>query len=152
MFCPSFSCSSRPTARIFGVIGVVASSALLMGCGGSDFSTADVSGTVTLNGQPVTGGTIMLTPIATGDSKLPGKGAAGRVQKDGSFVLTTYEEGDGAIIGKHSLSYIPPTATEGAANAKPGTVFKSPYSGVKPKKPEVEITSGDNTLTVELVK
>lgn len=152
MSCPSFPYSSRPASRVIGIIGVIASSTLLMGCGEGDFTTAPVSGTVTMNGQPVTGGTIMLTPIATGDSKMPGKGAAGRVQEDGSFVLMTYEQGDGAIIGKHSLAYVPPTVTEGAANATPGTVFKSPYSGAQPKKSEVEITSGDNMLTVELAK
>lgn len=142
-------------ARINGII-VVASSALLAGCGGGDnFTTAPVYGTVTLNGKPVTGGTIMLTPINEGESKMSGKGAAGTVQEDGSFELTTYETGDGAVVGKHRVSYIAPRLPPAPAPAEgqiPPPAPVSPFYGAAPKTSEVEITSGDNTLTVELVK
>lgn len=138
---------------VLAASGLVVSACLLTGCaGGDEFSTAPVSGTVMFNGKPVSGGTVMLTPVSEGESEMPGKGAAARVQEDGSFVLTTYEEGDGAILGKHIVSYNAPISTDTAPAGAHGGPPQSPYAGAKPKEPEVEITSGENELTIELVK
>src|SRR5262245_400924 len=74
------------------------------GCGGT---TASVSGKVLYKGKPVTGGDLSFSPIAEG-TKEPGKPAAGVVRPDGSYYLGTYHRSDGAVIGKHRVSYIPP--------------------------------------------
>lgn len=145
--------SSLSSPRVTVAIGLVTVAFFLAGCGdGDQFETAPVSGTVTLNGEPVTAGTIMLSPISDGDSQLTGKGAAGPVQEDGSFVLTTYEEGDGAILGKHRLAYAAPMTAQAAPAGAHGGPARSPYYGAKPKTTEVEITSSDNVLEVELTK
>lgn len=141
--------------RVAVAIGSVAVACLLAGCGGGDqFDTAPVSGTVTLNGEPVTGGTVMLRPIAEGETQIAGKGASAPVQEDGSFVLTTYEQGDGAVVGKHHVSYVAPMTVKASlpAGGHGSPIAKSPYRGAKPKKTEVEIVSGGNTLKIELVK
>ena len=75
-------------------------SALAAGCTDQP-QVAPTRGTVTLDGKPLPGGRVMFEPIATGESKLVGKAAFGQIQADGSFVLTTYKEGDGAMIGSH---------------------------------------------------
>lgn len=62
---------------------------------------APVRGLVTMDGKPLPGGRVMFQPIATGDDKNVGKVAMGQIQPDGSFVLTTYKNGDGAVVGPH---------------------------------------------------
>ncbi len=123
------------------------------GCGGSaeHMLTAKVSGTVTMNGQPVTGGGILFSPIVV-DKKLAGKPSAGSVLPDGTFSLTTYEAGDGAVIGMHRVVFSPPPALvpDAPAGAHVPAV-KSPFDGLVPKVSEVEIKSGDNPITIELV-
>ena len=49
-----------------------------------------------VDGAPLAGGTIVLTPIGGGRS------AAGEIQADGSFVLET-ESSEGASIGEHRV-------------------------------------------------
>lgn len=55
-----------------------------------------VSGTVTFNGKPLEFGSIMFQPPS-------GQPAQGQIQSDGSFTLSTYKPGDGAVIGKHKV-------------------------------------------------
>lgn len=126
---------------------------LLIGCGrqsGSAYKTATVKGKVVYNGQPVTSGGIRFQPIevpGASQSEL-GKPASGQVQSDGTFVLTTYKEGDGAVIGKHRVSYIPASKGAESYEDKPEP---SPYLGLVPKEQEVEVKPGTNEITIELV-
>lgn len=62
---------------------------------------APVRGVVTMDGKPLPGGRVMFSPIASGENKVVGQSALGHIQPDGSFVLTTFEEGDGAVVGSH---------------------------------------------------
>jgi hypothetical protein len=72
--------------------------ALIAGCGGDVEGppTVPVSGTLTVDGKPVSQGTVHFHPAN-------GRPATGMV-KDGKFTLTTYTEGDGAIPGKNQVS------------------------------------------------
>ena len=85
---------------------------LLAGCGGAGgLDTARVSGTVTLDGKPLTQGTVSFTPEK-------GRGATGQIASDGSFTLTTYKKGDGAVVGRHQVAIVSiehPAATREAA-------------------------------------
>jgi hypothetical protein len=76
---------------------------------------AEVTGTVTCNGQPAAGGIITFTPIdnsaATGRNPgEPGRPSSAMVQEDGTFRLRLkqiggQEEEDGALIGDHVVSF-----------------------------------------------
>src|SRR5690349_13665952 len=73
------------------------------GCGragGARPELGKVRGTVSYNGKPVPSGTVTFFPIEGkgGESGLP---AIGELDTDGSFELTTFDTGDGAIIGQH---------------------------------------------------
>ncbi|WP_417384620.1 hypothetical protein [Gimesia sp.] len=72
---------------------------LCSGCGQPDDRqpTARVSGTIALDGQPLTAGNIMFFPDSGG------KHAVGMIGTDGAFHLSTYESGDGAVVGKHKV-------------------------------------------------
>jgi hypothetical protein len=56
-----------------------------------------VSGKVIYNGKPVSPGSVMFTPIggSSGDSS---RIATGQLGEDGSFTLTTFDAGDGAVL------------------------------------------------------
>ena len=77
-------------------------SLLTAGCSGEQFETAAVTGTVTSGGNLIPEGTIIFSPIATGSETMVGKSATGAV-KDGKFVLSTYVNSDGAVVGEHSV-------------------------------------------------
>ncbi len=93
---------------LLALLGMLAVSA---GCGGSELSLGKVTGTVTFkDGQPVTEGTVIFQPEK-------GPSAAGALDAEGRYTLTTQTPGDGAVMGKHRVSVVPPTA---GAVLKPG--------------------------------
>jgi hypothetical protein len=72
------------------------------GCGSSPSgppagATIPVKGKVTYRGKPLTRGTITFEPTDAG------RDANGAIQSDGSFTLTTFKDGDGAIPGTHKV-------------------------------------------------
>jgi hypothetical protein len=65
------------------------------GCGGN--SPVSVRGTVTLDGQPVEGATVLFLPEGGG------RQATGQTGADGSFRLTTIDANDGAFPGNYKV-------------------------------------------------
>ncbi len=92
---------------LFPVVWIVAS-LILAGCGKSSYEMAPAHGTVTLDGVPLTEGKIMFAPIARGSSSDAGKVAVGRIQDDGRYTLTTYDDNDGAVVGEHWVTVFGP--------------------------------------------
>lgn len=136
--------------RAIGCLAVVGMACLLGCSGGGSHATAKASGKVTYKGQPVEGGSLTFTPLASGPN--PGKQGAASIQKDGSYVAGTYAPNDGLVIGKHRVSYSAPPMPFPEGGLKPGEQEpKSPYYGLVPRQPEVEIKSGSNTVDVELL-
>jgi hypothetical protein len=82
----------------FGLVWV-AGPAILAGCGGNDHpETVPVAGTVTYKGAPVEGAQVsFMAPGAP-------RAAIGTTNSQGKFQLTTFEENDGAVIGKHAVT------------------------------------------------
>jgi hypothetical protein len=104
--------------------GWMAALVALSGCHESPYELARVRGTVTIDSQPLTFGRVMFAPTAKGDGIDAGKPALGPLQPDGTFVLTTYQDGDGAVVGDHWVTVIgggrdQATATPGVASAIP---------------------------------
>jgi hypothetical protein len=79
---------------------------LCSGCSKSPFDLAPVHGTVAIDGRPMTHGKVMFAPAARNGDVDAGKPAFGVIGQDGSFVLSTYGDGDGAIVGEHSATVI----------------------------------------------
>ncbi len=109
----------------------------LSGCGGSSqVETVSVSGTVTYGGQGVEGALVSFFP------KGGGRVARGTTSADGKFVLTTYDDGDGAGIGEYEVTVVKETTVEGntpedlakqAAGALPGKYGSTETSGLTVK-------------------
>jgi hypothetical protein len=78
----------------------------VVGCQRSPYELAPVSGTVTIDGRPVSQSTIMFYPTEHGDNANPGKPAFGLLNENGTYTLSTYETNDGAVVGEHWVTLI----------------------------------------------
>jgi hypothetical protein len=66
------------------------------GCGQRGPKLAPVSGVVTIDGKPLTGGFIRLVSE-------DGRPSGGRIGHDGRFTLGCFTKDDGCVIGKHKV-------------------------------------------------
>jgi hypothetical protein len=72
--------------------------ALMSGCKKSNqLDVAPVTGIVTLDGKPVSGGVVVFQPAR-------GRGATGIISSDGKYFMRTYREADGAIVGLNKIA------------------------------------------------
>lgn len=112
---------------------------LVGGCGSGDaHPTAAVQGKVLHNGQPVADAVVSFTPQAgAASSNQPGKSATGRTDATGTFTLSTYQIGDGAIVGTHQVT----VSSEDPNQPLPGQAAKDLTLEVKP---------GTNDFQIEL--
>jgi len=118
-----------------------------MGCGGGKYEVAPVSGICSCNGEPITAGLVVFEPIpaAGADLKESGRAAAGVLNEDGSFVLSTYGQDDGAIIGEHRVRVFAPALEDDDA---PLTDANRYACGNEPL--EQTVTLGKNFIELDL--
>ncbi len=72
---------------------------MLVGCGPEGLPTVPVEGTVTVDGSPMEGVTVMFSP-----SDGSGRAASARTDAEGHYVLTTEINGDGALVGSYKVA------------------------------------------------
>jgi len=134
---------------------VLALAALLAGwsgCGGGEHPLAPVKGKIVFQGQPVKGGSVTFRPLGTGSGAQAanlGKPATAMVQDDGTFVLSTMKQGDGAVVGNHEVIY---TASFAEVKGYEDKRELPPWAGAVPTQKQVEVKSGSNDFTIDLVK
>jgi hypothetical protein len=88
---------------------------LCIGCGQS-LPVAPVSGTITIDGQPLAGATITTQPIAT-DTQNPGPGSFGHTDDQGHYELELVQPArKGAIIGQHRVMISRANAAEASSS------------------------------------
>jgi hypothetical protein len=97
----------------------------LAGCGGGQEKTYPVEGKVTLpDGSPLGNARVIF------DGGEAGVKAEGRTGADGSYTMTTYNDGDGAVAGAHRVIVMgPPRMIEvegGEGGEGEGTVQEDP--------------------------
>jgi hypothetical protein len=97
-----------------------------------------VKGKVTYKGQPVTKGSITFEPDGFG------RDAHGQIKADGTFVLTTLKEGDGAVAGHHRVAV---TGT-GITSAKDALAKK--YAGVSSSGLTADVDAEHTEFTFDL--
>ena len=116
-----------------GLLAALFATVALSGCGHP--ATAPVKGRVTCDGTPVAEVTVTFNPLprSEGDRE-PGKPATGFTDADGVFILSTFKNYDGALIGKHKVTLTP----------------SNPTSCGRHREVELEVKPGDNDFTIEL--
>jgi hypothetical protein len=130
--------------RVCAFASIMAAATALATCwgcasiaGGPDgTSILPVKGKVTYKGKPLTDGTITFEPNDFG------RPAHGNIQPDGSFVLTTFKEGDGAVRGHHRI------AVNGSV--KRGQLLPLKLRDPSSSKVEVEVSEGKTEYLVDL--
>lgn len=100
--------SSLPAiARLLIQVAVLAVVTSIVGCSGNGIPTFPVEGTVVLeDGTPVQTGTVEFNSTERDLT------ARGRIEADGTFTLTTFKEGDGAVAGVHDAVVVQLISTE----------------------------------------
>jgi hypothetical protein len=73
--------------------------ALSSGCGDGRPTRVPISGHVLIDGKPLESGSIMFHAAAN-------RPASAKIEPDGHFILSTYDFGDGCVLGNHSISVI----------------------------------------------
>ncbi len=143
-------------ACAFNLFATAAGLILLAGCGPSRPATAPVHGRVTYQGKPVVEGTIIFQPVK-------GRQSIGEIAPDGGYVLTTFEPGDGALLGRHKVTIearrISQTLAgddldeEGSAGYGPPVVtwlVPEKYSRPDSSPLTAEVKEGENTFDFDL--
>jgi len=143
----------------FSIAGVVGLSLLLAGCSADANrpKVAPVSGKVTHKGQPLTAGDVIFTPTGGAASHI----ATGQIGPDGSYQLTTFNTGDGAVLGTHKVTVTARSAEDLKKLNEPkgGRIaYKLPAPLTPPKYSKVESTplqytvdDKRNTIDIDLL-
>jgi hypothetical protein len=83
--------TSRLTSAVLLLIG------LSSGCGRSNENLASVTGTITLDGQPLADAQVVFTPIFAGTTSY------GRTDDDGTYEMVFSDHEDGAWLGRNKV-------------------------------------------------
>ncbi|WP_435009480.1 hypothetical protein P12x_000732 [Tundrisphaera lichenicola] len=137
--------------------------ALVVGCEGRTGKPpmGKVHGTVSYNGKPLDKGRVTFTPVS-GDGESGGNNAMSPIESDGSYELTTFDTGDGAIIGQHIVTIsVPssnindlnqPKADGSIAYVLPKEYIPKKYTTPKDSPLRNTVVEGDNKIDIELKK
>ncbi|MDR3636204.1 MAG: hypothetical protein P4L84_20550 [Isosphaeraceae bacterium] len=111
------------------------------GCGSSSSRqlplTLPVRGKVTYRGKPLTEGKVKFEPDA-------GRSASGHIHSDGTYVLTTFKEGDGAVPGVHRV------AVTGGTGKSQGETVPPKFRSVSSSKIEIEVVEGTTEYPINI--
>jgi hypothetical protein len=128
-------------------VGFAGAVLALAGCGSDQLKTAIVRGTVTYNGKPVPNGTISFIPTS-------GPSATGEIQPDGSYTLTTYRKGDGAVLGRHTVVIVAMQDMSGRLpeqrNPLPPPIVPVQYTSLATSDLRAEVKDEENTVNFSL--
>ena len=115
---------------------------LLAGCGG-DPNLGNVSGKITLNGEPLEGALVTFSPTRT---EGVGSTTFGKTASDGTYHMVVSDEKDGAFIGENLVR------VKTSDSKADGSVIKEVVPAIYNSKSRVlvEVKSGDNTFDFEL--
>jgi hypothetical protein len=101
--------------------------AVMPGCGRKRQPTLPVEGKVVYQGKPLTFGEVLFQPDA-------GPVASGKIQSDGTFRLSTYRNGDGAVPGVYRVEITCYEGQRPAAVQGPGRGERGPGKSLIPAK------------------
>jgi len=113
---------------------------VLAGCGDGRPTRVPVSGQVLIDGQPLTHGNVRFVPQH-------GRVSTGKLDSDGHFVLTCFENGDGAIVGRHRVAVV---AAEQINDEQMQWFAPKKYAHYGTSNLEEEINGPTDSVTINL--
>jgi hypothetical protein len=132
----------RPKTRRWPALALLLSTALLaVGCGESWLEVFPVSGSIKFNGQTPAGAQLVFHAVNPADPAAPAPKAS--VKPDGSFVVTSYQSGDGAPPGDYVVT-VEWYQVDKDGNVGPNVVPKE-YSDPKASPIKVTVAAGAPT-------
>lgn len=133
--------------RSFQYILLLSAMLLVVGCGPSRPETATITGTVTYQGKPLDDARVSFYP-----SK--GRPANGMTDSQGHFSLTTFEVGDGAMLGEHNVAIAKQKMLSAPTAQNPRGTMKyyipQRYADPKTSGLTAKVDRGDNNFTFDL--
>lgn len=105
-----------------------------------DFVFAEVRGRVTYKGQPLPEGTVMFV------AQKSGLAAAGTIQPDGTYVLISRSNQDGATVGPHRVAIVAPYQPQ----TPNYPLFPREYQDPDASGFQVEVVKGKNVFDFDL--
>jgi hypothetical protein len=141
----------NPVSRFLAsmLAALVVATALGCGAGSHDVQVHPVQGKVLFDGKPlVGGGSIAFVPAGSQQ----GKAAGGTIQKDGTYTLTTYADGDGSMAGDFRVVItqevaVEPVATPDGTPAEQNPIIEVP---VEARIPPVYSDYENSPLTAKV--
>ena len=131
--------------RTCSLLLLALSALFTQGCGSAEDDKGDlvpVTGKVTFKGQPLAKGVVKFDPVDDG------KVAKGELQSDGSFSLSTFKPGDGAVVARHRVTVSGTAAVAAAKKGKeliPGKYTSRMTSGL-----EADVSRDNHKFTFDL--
>jgi hypothetical protein len=120
---------------------------LLVGCGAGGPKTVPVRGTVMYKGKPVPNGTVTFIPET-------GHHATGEIRPDGSYTLTTFKPGDGAVPAKYKVVVVAMQDMTGRLpedrTPLPPPIVPNKYTSVATTDLVFEVKDGENVIDLPL--
>jgi len=118
----------------------------------NEFETAEVTGAVLYNGEPLKIGSLLFVPVGGGPT------AQANITESGTYSMGTYELADGAILGKHKVMITALTSPGGSGlpedaingNSAAVSVIPEKFGNLERSGLEVEVAPGGNTITFDL--
>jgi hypothetical protein len=160
-----------PQSRMFRALLMVLLCAVIGGCGPAteEYTYVSVSGKVTCNGEPVTGGTITFWPMIPDEEdeydeegeviekdqlRNPGRPAIAAIQADGTFVLSTSTSDGieaGAVIGAHRITIDHPRKDGVGGAADDSDELEDDWAGRKVGNPFLAMLPCEPPMDLEVV-
>jgi hypothetical protein len=140
-------CVCNPFERAWRLTALVLTLTMIAGCGSGN--TSPVRGKVVFkDGSPLNGGLVRFRPV---DEKLQ-VSARGDIQEDGTFILGTYKDDDGAVPGKYQVAITPPPRPKKREKPIGRPAIHSRFEKFETSGCEVEVKRGPNDFKIEVDK
>ncbi|WP_146561521.1 hypothetical protein [Posidoniimonas corsicana] len=130
--------STHHLIRCYAMVALASIAAV--GCGDGGPKRVPVSGTVLIDGKPLTVGNVRFVPEGARPSY-------GQVDDEGRFTLSCFESGDGAVTGLHQVQV---SASEIIGGSKVHWHAPAKYADYRSSGLTAEITEPVDNLTIEL--
>ncbi|MBN2578524.1 MAG: hypothetical protein JXB10_05985 [Pirellulales bacterium] len=112
----------------------------LAGCGDGRPARVTVSGRVLIDGQPLKQGFVQVVPKGH-------RPACGKLDEEGRFTLSTFDQDDGCVLGKHPASV---TSNQSIDNTNLKWFAPKKYASIATSGLEIEVRGERNDVELHL--